>query len=358
MADDISDHLLERYCAGDCAPPERAEVERWIGDDPARLAFVQMLRAAWLESATVNLPERPDAAAAWRRVERRMRWTDRPPLHAVGARLPASSARRRVAWPALAAAAAAAILVGGTFLLASVFRRTDAAPIPLREVTTRPGQRADLHLSDGTHVLLGVKSHLRFAPTLGASSRDVYLDGEALFEVKHDTGRPFLVHTANAITEDLGTRFAVRAYPGDSTLTVVVAEGKVALRSGLVEGNGTKRAQAFETRVVLGDRDLARLGIDGRLTTERGVRVERYLAWTEGRLVFVGTPLRDAIPDLARWYGLEFHAADSAIAARRLTATFVGESANEALRNMALALDAGYRRDGHTVTFFSKLPTP
>ncbi len=357
MPDDISDYLLERYCAGDCTPAERADVERWIGGDSARLAFVELLRAAWLESASADLPEqRPDVPAAWQHVQRRTRWADGPPLRVVGARLPASNPRRRFAWPAVAAAAA--VFIAGTVIVEHRPSRSSAVAVPLREVITRPGERADLRLSDGTHVLLGVGSRLRFAPTLGAASRDIYLDGEALFDVRHDARRPFLVHTAHAITEDLGTRFDLRAYMADSVLTVVVAEGRVALRSGVAAGKGGKHVETLETRVVLSDRDLARLGADGRLTTERGVPVERYLAWTEGRLVFTGTPLHDALPDLARWYGLELHAADSAVAARRLTATFVGESVDEALRNIALALDVRYRRDGQTVTFFSKSPTP
>src|SRR5206468_9531820 len=87
--------------------------------------------------------------------------------------------------------------------------------------------------------------------------RDVYLDGEAFFEVAHDARRPFAVHTARAVARDLGTRFNVRAYRDAADVVVAVAEGAVALKS-------SQRLAADS--VVLRQADVGRARPDGRLS--------------------------------------------------------------------------------------------
>jgi transmembrane sensor len=132
----------------------------------------------------------------------------------------------------------------------------------------------------------------------------------------------------------------VRAYQGDSSVAVVVAEGRV----GLAAQDG-RQGSAVLTRG-----DLARLDPAGRVRVERGVDVARYLAWTQGRLEFVNAPLRDVLPELARWYDLDFRLADSALASRPLTASLGAESASEMLRLLEASLDVRVRRAGRVVT--------
>jgi ferric-dicitrate binding protein FerR (iron transport regulator) len=80
-----------------------------------------------------------------------------------------------------------------------------------------------------------------------------------------------------------------------------------------------------------------------------------YLAWTEGRLVFTKTPLREAARELARWYDLDVRLADKSLANRHVTASFKDESPAEVLEYLANALDVRYERDGRTVTFYRRI---
>jgi transmembrane sensor len=79
------------------------------------------------------------------------------------------------------------------------------------------------------------------------------------------------------------------------------------------------------------------------------VNLASYIAWTEGNLVFDATPLREAMPVLARWYDLEVRIADPILAERKLTASFSGEPVAEVFEMIARSLDARVRRDGRTV---------
>jgi ferric-dicitrate binding protein FerR (iron transport regulator) len=209
-------------------------------------------------------------------------------------------------------------------------------------VATRRGERAEVYLSDGTRVTLGAASRLRFSAPLRKTSRDVYLEGEAVFEVTHNPKWPFVVRAAHAVTEDLGTRFSMRAYPTDSVVTVAVAEGKVALRGDRESG------------AVLGQGDVGMLTRGGRLETQHGVPLEPYLAWADGRLVFTNTPLSDVLPQLARWRDLDVRTHGLSADTLFLTATFTTESTDELLRYIALTLDVRQERRGRTVTFHAK----
>jgi len=86
----------------------------------------------------------------------------------------------------------------------------------------------------------------------------------------------------------------------------------------------------------------------------RGVDVDRYLAWTKGVLAFDGTPLSEVMPALERWYNVEIRLSDSALAARRLTATFQNEPIDLVLKRIALTLGLLVERGDGSVFLLRK----
>jgi transmembrane sensor len=100
---------------------------------------------------------------------------------------------------------------------------------------------------------------------------------------------------------------------------------------------------------VLRAGDRAVLPRGGPISAERGAASTDDLAWTDGRLVFDNATLAQVAAELRRWYGIELQFADSALAARHFTASFRGESAEQVLDVLALALDVETQRTGGTV---------
>ena len=348
MDDDMNWERLARYVAGECSPDEAVEVERWIGRDASRRAAATDMRTIWT-NAEVG-PAGWDAEGAWRAVESRLNATSSPaaaparraaPRFRIAPRSPLSIGLR---------VAAAAAIVAGAGLLGIHLRRSAnepvaGPPVAMREYVTPRGQRADFNLPDGTHVVLSVASRLRVPVGYGAGARprDVYLEGEAYFEVTHDERRPFAVHTASAVARDLGTRFGVRAYPDEVGMQVAVAEGTVALRQAAADQGGERRLTA---------RQLGQLDQAGVITVQSGVDLDRYLAWTDGRLVFDNTPLREALPQLGRWYDLDFRLGDSSLGVLPLTATFTNQPTDDVLQLLALTLGLREERRGDAVTYY------
>lgn len=353
---ELSERRIARYVTGACSDAEAAETRAWIAADPARAAHAAALARVW--AAARDVPPRHDAAAAWRAVWERIERLDGaaapgpPTLAAVPAARPRGVAgppraagRRRLARRVASGLAAAGALAAGGMMLWRSAPARDAEPRVAadrgREFTTRRGQRAKIVLLDGTRVDLAAASRLRMR-AFGAGSREVELDGEAVFDVVHDPARPFLVRARNAVTEDLGTRFGVRAYADEAHVRVVVASGEVALRpAGAPAGTGA----------LLGAGDAARLDAAGRSQVESGVSLDDALGWVRGRLVLARTPLGEAVPDLERWYDVRIRLADPALATRRVTATFETESAGAAMGALALLVGARAELRGREVVF-------
>lgn len=325
---------LARFFAGELPPSDVAALERWIAEAPDRPELVRQLGLMCHDAG--ELGEAWEVESALQRIKR----PAAGPARVI--RLPAfyreapDTSRTRWRRGAMRAAAVIAVL-GGAGWLAT----TRLGPVPavaISEASTPPGQRALLGLPDGTQVTLGPSSHLRYAIAPDRGARTVFLDGDAYFIVTHDARRPFTVQTAHGTATDLGTRFSVRAHAADSVVDVVVAEGRVALHA--------KGADS----VVLDRGDRGSLSVTGATSVERGINVAPYLAWTEGRLQFRDTPLRDVAVQVGRWYGLDLRLADARLGERRVTASFKDESVPEVLRLLSESLELTAERRGDVVT--------
>jgi transmembrane sensor len=343
----INPELLTRYLSGDVSPSECERVEEWLAEDPERWARLALLRDRLADAA---LDERAITQArmeVWARLEEELghlgagsEWSRRPtPATAPGRARPVQRVGlKRMQAAGLLVALASAAVVGAILLR---WRPPAPAP-PVRVAQTSPGERAMLHLPDGTRVLLGVASTLRYPTSFASGAREVSIDGEAYFEVVHDVHRPFTVRARDLVATDLGTAFAVRAYPEDSGARVVVRQGRVSVR-----GDGAR-----STAQVVAPGQLGRLGPDRQAIVETA-DTATWFAWTEGRLVFDGTPLREALPQLSRWFNIEFRLADSALGDVPLSATLRTQPTDLELNNLAMSLGLKQRRTGRIVTLFS-----
>jgi ferric-dicitrate binding protein FerR (iron transport regulator) len=345
----IDGELFGRYLAGECSESETAVVRRYLmaHPDDARVLELFLERLDGLRSPAPA----PDAVASWQTLQRRMH--DLRGGSAGGSASPATGGAHwrgtmrpggrgdvfhRSVWRhrlVLVACAAAAAWIGVVYERSNPHVAT-AAPAR-RTYATLSGERAELRLADGTHVRLAPGSKLSIAPDYGTDRRDVYLDGQAYFDVVHDARKPFTVFAGNASARDLGTTFAVRSYPEDGAVQVVVRSGEVAL-SGLGR---------------LGAGDLGRLSADGRTSIRHGVNVEQLLGWLDGSLTFVDAPLDRVLQDMHRWYDVDVTLGDSSLASLPFTGTLADVSPKAAVELVAATLGLTVRRIGTRTTLFA-----
>jgi len=347
-------NLLARYLLGECSAEEVEAVGLWMAADAQRRAEVELMQR--VSTLARELPSAEDVDRMWARTlsalepaaggERHGEHRKAVPLRVVRPlMLPSAirSGRRRWLKP-LAAAATLVLAIGGMSVLWSRIGARGPAErhAALREFRTVRGQRASITLLDGTRVALGPASRLRVT-IAEAGPREVALDGEAVFEVIHDSTRPFLVRAGAAVTEDLGTRFGVRAYTGEP-VQIVVAEGAVAVRDTLSD----------TVAAVLGATDAAWVDSDRGVIVERAVDADAYLSWMNGRLVFRHARLRDVVVQLERWFDVQIVAEDSSLLATTVNVSFNDDSIDYVIRALAVSLDVQADRRGRLVYLRSR----
>lgn len=244
-------------------------------------------------------------------------------------------------WYGSARSAAAMIFIAGGLAalgLHLVRSENGRGPEPVL-VATLPGQRTTVALPDGSHATLAPNSRITYAISAGRGPRDVSLDGEAYFEVRHDEARPFQVRTASAVVKDLGTAFMVREYSAD-------VRTRVAVRSGAVAISAKNASDAPATGLRAGQAvDIDSAGTVVRLTGD----TTSYWAWTSGRLVFDAVPLPEVLTRLSRWYGVEFRLTDSTIAAQYFTGAFDAVSLPQALEILGPLVHARFEQRARLV---------
>ena len=342
-SDEMDWDAIGRFMAGESSNEEIETVSRWLAEHPEEAAALASLNEL-TQPAHARTSPAVDIDAAWARAEARLD-AERAPAaveHAGSARRSAARGyavpARRSAWssPALRAAAAIALLAGGALIWQSRGGGGASDSVaPARTFATAPAERDSVVLEDGTGVLLGPGSSLRTEAGYGDRQRIVHLEGEALFDVRHDDARPFEVHTPGLLIHDLGTTFTVRTTNGANGVTsIAVTVGAVRV---------ARTAAGADSGVILRKGDRVAVG-SGPIVVQRNAVLDDELAFTRGRLVFRDTPLPAVASTLRRWYGVRVEIADSTLDRRTLTASFEGETLADVLKVMGLALDAPIRQ--------------
>ena len=342
-----SERELLRYLLGEATPDEQERVEAWLAEDPDRWARLAALRNERADAALNESAVRTAKAEVWARL--------RHHVAEAGELTGGRRKRSREFAPSLLSprlsrtplvAALVLVAVGLAALGGLLLRWQPRSPSQTERVAaTTPGQRAMFRLPDGTRVMLGVASTLRYPIAFPSASREVSLEGEAYFEVVHDARRPFAVRAGDLVATDIGTEFTVRMYPEDDGARVVVREGRVAIRA-VMTGSAEQ---------IVAPGQLGRLGRDRRPRVEPADTAV-WFGWTEGRLALDAVPLREALPQLSRWFGLEFRLADSVLGEVPLSATLRTRPTPEVLNNLAASLGMRQRRSGQVVTLYPARP--
>src|SRR5699024_6555748 len=201
---------------------------------------------------------------------------------------------------------------------------------------TGSDQQKVLTLSDGSRIRLNEGARLIVPEKFGGDKREVELKGEAYFEVESNKERPFLVRTAESVVEVLGTKFNVKADSAADNVQVAVIEGKVALKSGDVDG----AASALLTSNNFG---VLRLS-DSQITIEKG-NTENYLSWFKNRLIFSGETMDQVSRQLERLYDVDIAFKNNMLKDLQLTADMEKVDLEEVLTTISNTFDINFNNN-------------
>ena len=199
------------------------------------------------------------------------------------------------------------------------------------------GERKNIQLPDGSDVTLNAGSKIEIDESFGVAYRNVYLEGEAFFDVKHNTKVPFIVHTLAMDVKALGTAFNVKAYMNEEITETSLIKGLVEIT--LKESNN-RIMVLYPNQKIKWEHPLAKansnksplkngtLSIQGSLMQNLVVSDNgdiKETAWRENKLIFEDESFRDIAILLERWYGAKIEFKDETIQDYRFTGIFEKE---------------------------------
>ena len=210
---------------------------------------------------------------------------------------------------------------------------TEAHPSNLRMVT----------LPDGTTVKMNAGTRLEY-PELFTTIRKVKLSGEAFFDVTRDTARPFIIETAYASVEVLGTSFNISAYPSTGMVEVNVETGKVKLTPFSEEKSVPK-----SVLLPAGERGWLKiadneLGQADKLSTN-------YSSWITKKIIFQRTPLAEAFSVLENTYHVKIKTETANIGSIPYTANFANLELDYIVEVIARTHQLKVKRNGDEIIF-------
>ena len=199
------------------------------------------------------------------------------------------------------------------------------------------GERKNIQLPDGSDVTLNAGSKIEIDESFGVAYRNVYLEGEAFFDVKHNTKVPFIVNTPAMDVKALGTAFNVKAYMNEEITETSLIKGLVEIT--LNESNN-RIIVLYPNQKIKWEHPLAKtysnkspvkngtLSIKGSLMQNLVVSDNgdiKETAWRENKLIFEDESFRDIAILLERWYGAKIEFKDDTIQDYRFTGIFEKE---------------------------------
>lgn len=339
--------LAARQQLGSITPQEQEELERYLAQHPEQayqLRLIQGLRPG---------PDDLDKAAAepgntWMRLQQQLE--EEAPEQAEPLQAKRSVYKN---WLRLTAAAACLLLAGAYAWHHWPAPAQKAAPAlqPGPALATSNAVRNHITLEDGTRVMLNAGSRLTCQQGFGRSGREVFLEGEAFFDVAANEELPFVIHAGGLDVKVLGTAFNIRAYAQENLTEATLVRGKIEVT---VNGDQEKKIvlhpnEKLTFSATTGIRIAAPAPVTGARPVTAALTRDSAMApllvetaWTSNRLAFKEESFAVIAGKLERWYDVQIVFADSTLRHEVLSGIFEKENIEQVLNILRMTTDFTY----------------
>ena len=327
-------------------------LEEWMYQDPNNKRYFEKVRDAWDSLEVERELDDEKIKEDFLRVLNRLDTRKAPKFH-----------RRNyiVGFTRNLAVRSTAIFLFGVAFAWILIHYYGASFVPsasLNVVETPRGSRATVILPDGSKVSLNAESKLTYPQQFTDDQREIFLEGEAYFEVRKDLEKKFLVKTPDLTVKVFGTSFNVKSYPDENTTETTLVEGSISVykhsTNGKIVGSEMKM-QPNQRLVFYKDQENITPTISpikkienvpprkAKLVLSKRIDTERFVSWKDGHLKIVSEPMKNISVTLERRYDVRIHFVDEDIKQLRFTGTFKNETIEQVLAAMKLASPIEYR---------------
>lgn len=306
MIQDIPWKMLEKYFANESDTLENHEVQSWLDSASENKMIFEQLQNFYQKTGSLPLEFVPDTKAALKKVSAKIQGK-----HNV-------FQLSGIWWKV------ASVLIIGIFVWWQAHQQANKPLAYYENLLKSDSIPVNVLLPDGSHIWLNTHSSMKY-PKQFEKSREVYLEGEAYFEIAHDARHAFIIHTQGSQVRVIGTKFDIRSYLSEEQVVVTVAEGIV--------GFGSDRdKQVILTKNQKGIMDK----VNGNLIKAEN-NDSNFMAWKTLEFQFDKQPLETVIKSLAEAYHFNYRFNIGSPKERLLTANFDHRSLAEIMETISLA---------------------
>lgn len=230
---------------------------------------------------------------------------------------------------------------------------------PVCEVKAANGARSFVVLSDSTKVWLNAGSTLKLSNDFNKGSRNVYLDGEAYFDVQKSKNNYFTVFVSDIFIKVLGTQFNVKSYAGDDVIETTLETGTVKIyeaddRKQIATLSPNQKATYLKNSQNLSkesiNRELKKIINKDEIIHYREanyiiadeVKTDNYSSWKDGKLIFRKDRLADIVSSLERHFNVDITIKDDRAKDLMITANFKNETIEQVMYALKLTSSVDY----------------
>lgn len=298
--------LLGKYLSGESNNEETIRIQRWIKSSNKNKILIENIQSDWNKINLAKNMKKVDVDNAWENVRHRI--LQEEPEVITMRELKHGKKAKIYQYRTLQIAASILIFIGISFGIYKIFSDSGFADNTI--IKSGSDNTSSLILPDGSKVYLNSNTIIKYPEQFGKDSRNIYLKGEAYFEVIGNTAKPFIVNTNNAVIKVLGTSFNINTKTANNKVEVFVESGNVQLSQ---KSNNDNRI-------------LIEPGYIGALSRNILIKSKNndinYLAWKTKYLIFRDTKLKIVAEKIESVYNTNIQFNKKQIADCPLTATF------------------------------------
>lgn len=351
--------LLARQFTGEATPAELLELEQLLERDPVLKRTAQKMLEAWHDQGKNDVQK---ALSSFAKIDAQIKQKEiavsSQPAPVYPMARPSLLRRYRIA---IAGAASVALLTGVWFVF---FNSKDGKlkNIALQEIITPANRIREINMPDGSIVWLNEGSKMEYSNEFNGKIREVWLTGEAYFDVAKNKKKPFIIHAGRINVKVLGTAFNIKSYPGEKNVETSLIRGSVEVtlkddpsKVYILNPNQKLVVPATDSKVpdtiVLAspaDKEIKYTKI-GKVADKIADTIIAETSWVDGKLAFYESSFKDLAEQMERRYNVSFVFRDKQKEELVFTGVFYRQTLPEALRALSLTASFNYRIKDDTV---------
>ena len=341
--------LLSKFSKGDLTPSEANELALLVKQGDENVDLKEILTLYWLESSNNIIDIQSDAI--FDKIKSRIKAKEPEQKHSK------VESRNEKLFMLMRYAAIIVLTFGLSWFAKELINNKIAnnqnkeENIADNEISVSYGSKSRIQLPDGSVVILNSGSTLKYPGRFDKVSRNVFITGEAYFDVTKDKEHPFYVKTNGITIKVLGTKFNIKSYPEEKMVQATLVTGSIELysnRNGIRKNNRLAILKPNQQAIIeieniksMND-SINNLESIKSISINNQIDVEQFISWKDNRLVFRDEKFINLTHQLERWYNVEIEIKDDKMKETLLSGVFMKETIEQSLKALKLTMPFKY----------------